>query len=48
MGWKVRRVLSGLGDGGNGAPGRELLIGRLKTFRTNAEFLSEIGKQPGM
>jgi transcription termination factor Rho len=48
MVWKLRRVLSGLADGGNGAPGLELLIDRLKTFRTNAEFLSEIGKQPGM
>ena len=48
MVWKLRRVLSGLADGGNGAPGLELLIDRLKTFRTNAEFLNEIGKQPGM
>jgi transcription termination factor Rho len=48
MVWKLRRVLSGLADGGSGAPGLELLIDRLKTFRTNAEFLNEIGKQPGM
>ena len=48
MVWKLRRVLSGLAADGNAAPGLELLIDRLKTFRTNAEFLSEIAKQPGM
>ncbi len=45
--WKLRRVLSGLADGGNAAPGLELLMDRLKTFKTNDEFLNEIGKQPG-
>ena len=44
--WKLRRVLSGLADGGNSAPGLELLMDRLKTFKTNDEFLNEIGKQP--
>ena len=29
-------------------PGLELLIDRLKTFRTNDEFLNEIAKQPSM
>ena len=48
MVWKLRRVLSGLAADGNAAPGLELLIDRLKTFRTNAEFLNEISKQPGM
>ena len=48
MVWKLRRVLSGLAAEGNAAPGLELLMDRLRTFRTNAEFLSEIGKQPGM
>ncbi|MDX2379777.1 MAG: transcription termination factor Rho [Acidimicrobiia bacterium] len=48
MVWKLRRVLSGLAAEGSAAPGLELLIDRLKTFRTNAEFLSEIAKQPGM
>ena len=48
MVWKLRRVLSGLAADGNAAPGLELLIDRLKTFRTNTEFLSEIAKQPGM
>ena len=46
MVWKLRRVLSGLAADGNAAPGLELLIDRLKTFRTNAEFLKEISKQP--
>ena len=48
MVWKLRRVLSGLAADGNAAPGLELLMDRLKTFRTNAEFLAEIAKQPGM
>jgi transcription termination factor Rho len=48
MVWKLRRVLSGLAADGNAAPGLELLIDRLKTFRTNAEFLNEIAKQPTM
>jgi transcription termination factor Rho len=48
MVWKLRRVLSGLASDGNAAPGLELLIDRLKTFRTNDEFLAEIAKQPSM
>ncbi len=48
MVWKLRRVLSGLAADGNAAPGLELLVDRLKSFRTNDEFLAEIGKQPGM
>ncbi len=46
MVWKLRRVLSGLAAEGNAAPGLELLVDRLKTFRTNDEFLNEIAKQP--
>jgi transcription termination factor Rho len=46
MVWKLRRVLSGLAAEGSAAPGLELLIDRLKTFRTNDEFLGEIAKQP--
>ena len=46
MVWKLRRVLSGLAADGNAAPGLELLIDRLKSFKTNDEFLSEIAKQP--
>jgi transcription termination factor Rho len=44
--WKLRRVLSGLAQDGSAAAGLELLIDRLKTFRTNDEFLAEIAKQP--
>ena len=44
--WKLRRVLSGLASEGGAAPGLELLVDRLKTFRTNDEFLNEIAKQP--
>ena len=46
MVWKLRRVLNGLAADGNAAPGLELLIDRLKTFKNNDEFLSEIAKQP--
>ena len=46
MVWKLRRVLSGLAADGNAAPGLELLIDRLKTFKNNDEFLTEIAKQP--
>jgi transcription termination factor Rho len=48
MVWKLRRVLSGLAAEGNAAPGLELLVDRLRTFRNNDEFLNEIGKQPAM
>ena len=40
--WKLRRVLHAL-DGGYGA-GLELLIDRMKTFKSNAAFLDEIAK----
>ena len=43
--WKLRRVLSGLADGGGGGQaGLELLIDRLKTFKNNDEFLAEVAK----
>jgi transcription termination factor Rho len=54
MVWKLRRVLSGLAggeggrdgrDGSNGA-GLELLIDRMRTFKSNDEFLAEIAKAP--
>ncbi|MEJ6740359.1 MAG: transcription termination factor Rho [Actinomycetota bacterium] len=41
---KLRRVLAGLADGESSAPGLEMLIDRLGTFRTNAEFLAEVAK----
>jgi transcription termination factor Rho len=49
--WKLRRVLSGLSGGdGEGRPGAglELLLDRLKTFRSNDDFLAEIAKAPSM
>jgi transcription termination factor Rho len=49
--WKLRRVLSGLsgGDGvGRAGAGLELLLDRLRTFRSNDEFLNEIAKSPSM
>lgn len=48
MVWKLRRVLSGLASEGNPAPGLELLIDRLRQFKNNDDFLSEIGKTPTM
>jgi transcription termination factor Rho len=41
--WKLRRVLNALEDG----KGLELLIDKIRTTKTNDEFLSEIGKTPG-
>jgi transcription termination factor Rho len=48
--WKLRRVLSGLADGGGGGTGAglELLIDRLKTFKNNDEFLAEVAKGPSI
>ncbi|MGQ0833220.1 MAG: transcription termination factor Rho [Microthrixaceae bacterium] len=45
--WKLRRVLSAMASEGGGATGLELLIDRMKSFRSNKEFLAEIGKAPG-
>jgi transcription termination factor Rho len=44
--WKLRRVLSGMASEGSGGAGLELLTDRMKTFKTNSEFLAEIGKVP--
>ena len=46
--WKLRRVLSGLASDGDAgaAAGLELLIDRLKTFKSNDEFLAEVAKGP--
>jgi transcription termination factor Rho len=52
MVWKLRRVLSGLsggeGGGGNTGAGLELLIDRMKTFKSNDEFLAEVAKAPSI
>jgi transcription termination factor Rho len=44
--WKLRRVLNGLASEGREAAGLELLIDKLKSTRSNDEFLSEIAKGP--
>jgi transcription termination factor Rho len=44
--WRLRRVLNGLATEGREAAGLELLIDKLKTTRSNDEFLSEIAKGP--
>ncbi|HEY1738833.1 MAG TPA: transcription termination factor Rho [Acidimicrobiia bacterium] len=46
--WKLRRVLAALDSDRDGPSGKgiELLIEKLRTTRTNAEFLDEIGKAP--
>ena len=40
--WKLRRVLNAL----EGGAGLELLIDKLRSTKTNAEFLNEIAKAP--
>lgn len=44
--WKLRRVLSNMANESDkgGAAGLELLMDRLATFKTNAEFLKEVAK----
>jgi transcription termination factor Rho len=45
--WKLRRVLSGLAsENGNAGPALELLTDRLKSFKSNDEFLTEVAKAP--
>ena len=42
-------MLSGLGgEGASSAAGLELLIDRMKTFKTNDEFLAEVAKAPSV
>ncbi|MFP5254235.1 MAG: transcription termination factor Rho [Acidimicrobiia bacterium] len=45
--WKLRRVLSAMAGDGSGATGLELLLDRMKAFKSNKEFLAEIAKAPG-
>ncbi|HEX2063295.1 MAG TPA: transcription termination factor Rho, partial [Acidimicrobiales bacterium] len=44
--WKLRRVLNALGSEGNAAAGLELLMDKIKTTKSNEEFLAEIAKGP--
>jgi transcription termination factor Rho len=39
-------VLNGLAEGGSNAAGLELLMDKIKTTKSNVEFLSEIAKGP--
>ena len=44
--WQLRRVLVALGQDGPGHKGYELLLDRLKHFRTNADFLADLARTP--
>jgi transcription termination factor Rho len=44
--WKLRRVLNGLQADGTSAAGLELLMDKIKTTRSNDDFLAEIAKGP--
>ena len=47
--WKLRRVLSGMkADDGSFGPAVEMLVDRLKSFKSNADFLNEIAKGPSL
>jgi transcription termination factor Rho len=44
--WKLRRVLNALASEGSPAAGLELLMDKIKTTKSNDEFLAEIAKNP--
>ncbi|HTW08863.1 MAG TPA: transcription termination factor Rho [Acidimicrobiales bacterium] len=44
--WKLRRVLNALATDGNAAAGLELLVDKIRTTRSNDQFLAEIAKTP--
>jgi transcription termination factor Rho len=44
--WTLRRVLNALASEGSGAAGLELLMDKIKTTKSNDEFLAEIAKNP--
>jgi transcription termination factor Rho len=48
--WKLRRVLNALDSDGGGSSGRglDLLLEKLKTTQSNAEFLAEVAKAPSL
>ena len=48
LAWKLRRVLSAMGDEGSSSAGVEMLVERLATFKTNADFLAEMAKTPSV
>ena len=45
--WKLRRVLNAMAQDGNSAAGLELLMDKIRSTRSNDEFLAEIAKAPG-
>ena len=44
--WKLRRVLNALDGDGSGGKGLELLLDKLRTTKSNDEFLAEVAKPP--
>ena len=42
--WRLRRVLNGLAEDGSSARSLELLIEKLRTTKTNEEFLADVAK----
>ena len=44
--WKLRRVLNALANDGSAAAGLELLLDKIRTTKSNTEFLAEIAKGP--
>jgi transcription termination factor Rho len=44
--WKLRRVLNGLSSDGNAGAGLELLVDKIRSTRSNDQFLAEIAKAP--
>jgi len=48
--WKLRRVLNALDSDGGGSSGRglDLLLEKLKTTQSNAEFLAEVAQAPSL
>ncbi len=44
--WKLRRVLNALASDGNAAAGLELLVDKIRSTRSNEQFLAEIAKTP--
>jgi transcription termination factor Rho len=46
--WKLRRVLNALATDGNAAAGLELLVDKIRSTRSNDQFLAEIAKTPAI
>jgi transcription termination factor Rho len=46
--WKLRRVLNALDQEGSGGKGLELVIDKIRTTKSNEQFLTEIGQAPNL